>query len=330
LQQPKLSCQFNENREAVEFYVKGFKTADLFPTFEQLSMIVDFHTQNRYKLSICETTVKKFVLQSKKSMVERQYFVQWMSEIYGLNLSSITMSSIAQPCVLDDQNNEIQTKLLSLLCLFYNCSPSALFSMQLFSVVYLKPNFCFKSHCGKYILVLPESYSIYMNRLVSDASTCEMKSCSKKNKDDQVRIFCYHNKNKLFGSALPKIAKLMKDIKETSLLKKNSFSFIYKDPLYYVRSFDKENLENESKFAAHIAYNTSEPIPQRILEAGVKLLSATDSLRVQNLFDQVFRLEKNSHISPSKDYLTYTEKFSFGKDSESPDISEDVTCNCGM
>lgn len=202
MQQNKLTCQFSENREAVEFYVKGFKTANLFPTFEQLSMIVDFHKQNRYTLTLSESNVKRFILESGKSMIERQYFAKWMSEIYGLNLSSITMSSITNPCLLDSQNSEIQTKLLSLLCLFYNCPPTSLFSMQLFSVVYLKPNFCFKSHCGKFILVLPESYSIYMNRLVSDASTCEMKSCSKTNQDDQVRIFCYHNKNKLFGSVL--------------------------------------------------------------------------------------------------------------------------------
>lgn len=115
----------------------------------------------------------------------------------------------------------------------------------------------------------------------------------------------------------------MKDIKEKSLLKKDSYSFIYKNPLYYVRSLDKDNLENESKYSAHIAYNCTEPLPQRITEAGIKLMSASDSLKVQGLFDQVFRLEKNTLISPSKDYVAYTEKFTFGQDEKIEDFSQE-------
>jgi hypothetical protein len=200
LYEPKLKCLFNDNQEAIEYFIKGFKTADLFPTMDQLHMIIDFHSSNRYKLSICENTVKKYVLSSKNTMVEKQYFVQWMSEVYGLNLASITMSSIIHPGYLDDKSEIMQVKLFSLLCLFYNISPSELMNLQLFSIVYLKPNFCFKSHCGSYLLILPANYSNYLTRLISDVQTCEMKSCSQKIKDDLVRTFCYHNKNKVFKS----------------------------------------------------------------------------------------------------------------------------------
>lgn len=198
LHEPKLKCLFNDNQEAIEYFVKGFKTADLFPTMAQLDMITDFHSSNRYKLSICENTVKKYVLASKHKMIEKQYFVQWMSEVYGLNLASITTSSIILPGYLDDKSEIMQVKLFALLCLFYNISAEELMNLQLFSIVYLKPNFCFKSHCGNYLLILPGSYSNYLTRLISDVQTCEMKSCSHKVKDDLVRTFCYHGKNKVF------------------------------------------------------------------------------------------------------------------------------------
>ena len=200
LHHAKLKCLFNTNAEAVEHYVKGFKAPELFPTFEQLQMIVDFHASNKYKLSICENSVKKFVLKRKNPMIEKQYFIQWITEVFGLNLSSILMSSISDPGCLEGQNDIVQIKLMALLCLFYDMTPEDLMKIQLFSVVYLKPNFCFKSHCGKFILVLPTSYSNYLNRLISDSKTCEMKSCSYKMNDDIVRTFCYHEKNKLFSS----------------------------------------------------------------------------------------------------------------------------------
>jgi len=102
LYQPKLKCLFSDNPSAIESFIKGYKAPDLFPTFSQLQMIIDFHTANRYKLSICENSVKNFVLTTKRPMIEKQYFSQWISEIYGLNMSSITTSSITQPRYMED------------------------------------------------------------------------------------------------------------------------------------------------------------------------------------------------------------------------------------
>lgn len=198
LNQQKLRCLFNDNNSAIEYFIKGFKTADLFPTLSQLEMIIDFHVLNRYKLSICDNSVKKFVLTSNRPMIEKQYFLQWMNEVYGLNLTSITTSSITQPKYMEDQDEILQIKLIALLCLFYNISPSEVLKLQLFSVVYLKPHFCFKSHCGNYFLILPGVYSNYLNKIISDTRTCEMKSCSHSVKDDYVRTYCYHGKNRLF------------------------------------------------------------------------------------------------------------------------------------
>ena len=200
LNQQKLRCLFNDNNSAIEYFIKGFKTADLFPTLSQLQMIIDFHNLNRYKLSICDNSVKKFVLTSTKPMIEKQYFLQWMNEVYGLNLTSITTSSITQPKYMEDQDEVIQIKLVALLCLFYNVTPSEVLKLQLYSVVYLKPHFCFKSHCGNYFLILPGVYSNYLNKIISDTRTCEMKSCSNSVKEDFIRTFCYHGKNRLFAT----------------------------------------------------------------------------------------------------------------------------------
>ena len=200
LYQQKSKCLFDNNQEAIEYFIKGFKTADMFPTLDQLSMIIEFHQENRFKFSICENTIKKYVLAQRKPMIEKQYFIQWMTEIFGLNFSSILSSPIDDPGCLEDHSDFVQIRLMALLCLFYNSTPSELMDMQLFSVVYLKPNFCFKSHCGNFLLILPTSYSSYMNRLISESQTCEMKSCFSTIKDEEVRTFCYHGKNLLFGS----------------------------------------------------------------------------------------------------------------------------------
>ena len=199
LNQQKLKCLFTDNQSAVEYFIKGFKTAAFFPTSEQLQLIVDFHCANRYKLSICENSIKKFILASSNPMVERQYFAQWMKEIYGVNLCSITTASLTPPNPLEDKEDDIRVKLLALICLFYNISPIQASNLQLFSIVYLKPYFCVKSHCGKYILILPSVYSNYLSKLISDTESCEKKSCSQSIKGDLVRTFCYHtNKNTIF------------------------------------------------------------------------------------------------------------------------------------
>ena len=121
-----------------------------------------------------------------------------MNEVYGLNLASICTASVTQPRYLEDQDSVMQIKLFALICLFYNISPEEVVDLQLFSVVYLKPYFCLKSHCGNFVMVLPAVYSNYLNKIVSDTSTCEMKSCSHDIKGDFIRTFCYHQKNKPF------------------------------------------------------------------------------------------------------------------------------------
>lgn len=200
LSEAKLTCVFDDNQTAVESFIKGFKTADLFPAFEQLQMIVEFHAKNRYKLSICQNAIKKYILNTRKPIIEKQYFALWMKEVYGLSLDEITTPSISQPTLFEDKESVIQTKLFALVCLFYNLQPSDVFNLQLYTVVYLKPYFCFKSHCGKYFMVLPDAYSNYMNKVIRDTKTCEMKSCSHSIKNDFVRTFCYHSQNLIFDS----------------------------------------------------------------------------------------------------------------------------------
>lgn len=163
-------------------------------------MIINFHQDNRYNPSLCDNAIKRYVLSQRKTMLEKQYFVQWLTEVFAINFSSILTASISDPGYLNNQSEVVQTKLMALLCLFYSLTPKDLMNIQLSSVVYLKPNFCFKSHCGNFLLILPTSYSNYLNRLVTESQTCEMKSCSSRIKDNEVRTFCYHGKNKLFKS----------------------------------------------------------------------------------------------------------------------------------
>lgn len=183
------------NKEAIELYLKKFKTVDQYPTLEQLKLIVDFHSECS---SITVKGIQEYVIGSQASMLERQYFVEWITTVYGLNLQSIKTSSIENSEDLEE--SQIQVRLLALLCLFYDVHPQELMELQLVSVVYLKPNFCFKSHCGDFLLVLPETYSGLVSKLIKKCKKSDYKSCIQEIGADSFRSFSYHGLNRLFSS----------------------------------------------------------------------------------------------------------------------------------
>jgi len=42
---------------------------------------------------------------------------------------------------------------------------------------------------------------------------------------------------------------------------------IYANPLNYVRAFEKENIDNNSTYPAHIVYQEGQSIPERIQDS---------------------------------------------------------------
>lgn len=191
-------CMFDTNQKAVEFFIQNFKSPNTFPAFDQLDLIIQFHKSAQYRAGITFDFAKTFILNSQKPMIEKQYLSAWLQDIYNINLSCITMCSISPPNMTTPESL-IQSRLIGLLCLFYNLSPIEVTELQLFSVVYVKPYYCFKSHCGNFVLVLPPGYSNYINKCIQQCTVCDMQSCSQYIDSDFVRSFCYHNKNKIFG-----------------------------------------------------------------------------------------------------------------------------------
>ncbi|CAI2360530.1 unnamed protein product [Moneuplotes crassus] len=289
------------NKEAIEMFLKRFKSVDLFPTLSQLRLILDFHSTVP---TVSMTSVQKFLITSQASMIEKQYVVEWISTIFGLNLSCMKMASIEIPQNTEDQG-ELQIKLMALLCLFYDLQPQELMDLQLISVVYLKPHFCFKSECGNFLLILPVCYSNILHKLISKCETAETKSCSQAIGQDLFRSFCYHGKNRLFSSIEPELTSIQKEIKETT-----DYSFIYADPTKFVRVFDPSQRNGEAVYPAHIVTKGDKEIPLRLFDSGMEIIHSNNSFETSKLFRDSFKLEIGSSAPSLKCQSTYIKKFS--------------------
>ena len=117
----------------------------------------------------------------------------------------MTISSISQPSIVEENQELIQIRLIALLCLYYNIHPDQLWEIQLSSIFYIKPYFCMKSGWENFLLILPKTYSAFLNKLILNTDTCEMKSCWVSVDNSQIRTYWYHNKNKPFLNILKNI-----------------------------------------------------------------------------------------------------------------------------
>ena len=77
----------------------------------------------------------------------------------------------------------------------------------------------------------------------------------------------------------------MRSIREKSMLQSNSFSSIYNNPLSFVRVIEKDQLDNESNFPAHIIHKNGCAIPQRLQESGMMILN-TNEVLLQSKFSR--------------------------------------------
>ena len=181
-------CKFDSNQAAVEHYISQFKKIEYFPSIEQLEMILQFHKAVLYRAEADFEFIINFIHDSSNSMRHKQYLVSWLEDLYSLNLASIKSSSLAPPASTGLEST-IEVRLFALLSAFYNLSPLEITELQLFSVALIKPNYCFKSHCGNYILVVPQVYTSYIFKCISQTKVSEFQSCSKYVNGDYVRTF---------------------------------------------------------------------------------------------------------------------------------------------
>ena len=266
-------CLFSNNKSAIDFFIKEFKYSNILPRFEQLQLVILFHLINQFSSVICESSIIRFILSARRPMIEKQYFAMWINEIYGVNLASISTSSITQPNYLEENEEIIQIRLIALICLFYNIKPTQISSLQLSSIFYAKPHFWIKSHWNNYVLVLPYIYSSYINKLILETETCEKKSCFKTVNNESFRTYCYHDKNRIFLNLRMKLYETMNTIKEKSKILKSNFSEIYNDPLSYIRAFDRNNLEIDGNVPAYLAVKKGAEVPKRLQDSGIYIIS---------------------------------------------------------
>lgn len=142
-EQEILECRYRNSNQAIDAYLETFEDSDLYPKAVDLDLILKFYehfVDNR----IADKEVYHFILTLKKPMIQKQYLLHWIRHTYGLNCNQVCISSILPP-----NRNEcmdiIETRLISLLCLFYDVTPTQLAHIQLCSIVSVKPNYCFKS-----------------------------------------------------------------------------------------------------------------------------------------------------------------------------------------
>ena len=330
---------YKDNKSAIESFTKWFKSNHKLPTYEQLQLVILFHLANQYNSMICESSIFKFILSARRPMIEKQYLALWINIAYGVNLASITTSSINQPNYLEESEDIIQIRLIALICLFYNIKPTQISSLQLNSIVYIKPHFWLKSHWGNFILLLPQAYSSYINKLVIDTETCDKKSCSKTLNKESFRSYWYHNKNRIFLPLRIKIFDTMNELKESSMLQKNSFSEIYNDPLSYIRALEKSNFDAEENYPAYLAVRSGIQLPRRLQDSGFCIISNNiDHLlsysliyigtqEAEDLFEQVFIAEKQTEIIKTRAYDQYCDVYKVNQDFNKP-TSYSQKCQC--
>ena len=156
---------FTTNKEAVYIFLNS--VPQNLPGSGAIDTIIQFHKSCQYRGLITVDFCTKFVMNLQKAMEDKQMLAKWLNSVYGINLSQITTISLLPPNQFTNESM-IELKLLSLLCLFYDLPPTSIIhKLQLYSIVYIKPNFALKSHCGRdYVLVLIEEYTQYLNKVV--------------------------------------------------------------------------------------------------------------------------------------------------------------------
>ena len=105
----------------------------------------------------------------------------------------------------------------------------------------------------------------------------------------------------------------------------------------YIRFMDKNKLDAESDYPAYIAYKDGSHIPQRFRESGIMLMSTSQvgftkanfeqSLKIQNLFNQVYKVENSVEIIKARVYTAYVDSFTLTDEVEQPVIPA-TDCNC--
>ncbi|CAI2375730.1 unnamed protein product [Moneuplotes crassus] len=291
----------SSNVEAIEHFLKGFNSIELYPTLNQLKLILEFHSN---VTTISLESVREFLFNRKSKMIERQYFAKWISSIFGLNLSSLKMASIEVPENIEDYG-ELLIKLMGLLCLFYDLKPQELMKLQMCSIVYLKPHFCFKSEREDYVMILPICYSKFLHNLISKSHTCDRKSCSQIVDQDHLRNFCYHDQNRLFSSLEPNMREFLEEINQGQ-----EYSLIYADTTKFIRVLDFSRKEKESIYPAHVVTKKQKDIPLRILDSRLDIIHSKTSSEASKVFRDSFKPFLATPDASLNLYSIYMSKFS--------------------
>ena len=321
-EQKQYNWLYSDNKAAINSFIGDFKCSDYFPTLDQIDLIILFHQINQFNSTIWENSISKYILCARRPMLEKQYFIKWISDVYGVNLRHLIISSISQPSNLDSNQDILQIRLAALLCLFYNIKPSEISEIQLYSIVYIKPNYWLRSSWGNYLLVLPQVYSNLLNKLVLDTETWEMKSCCISVNYDSIRTYCYHNKNRPFMKLSEKVCQTQ--VERNNSTKKYKFGEIYNDPISYVREFEADHFLQMEEFAAYLAVQTGTNIPRRLLDSEIKLLENTES---EEIFLKISNFENEHEIIKTRSLDRYLQLYSVSHDLERQ-VVPSISCQC--
>ena len=261
-----LQWRFSSISETIDSYIDTFDDTYLFPKATDLDLILQFYEDLGDNNRIAEKDIYVFILSLNKPMIQKQYLLHWIRHTYGLSCNQVCISSILPPSINDNQEL-IEIRLIALLCHFYDVSPKKLSSLQLCSIVSIKPLFCFRSTCGKCLLILPEVYTFYLSSKITTMEKCQEDRWNS-NQERLCENFCYHGLNVLFEKEY--IRELIETLKEKSYEAKIDFENMYKDPSKYVRPFDPDQFSKTfwvNSFPAHIATSSDIPLPSRLKDA---------------------------------------------------------------
>ena len=228
-----------------------------------------------------------------------------------MNCNEVCISPINPPSSFEIELDSIETKIIALLCLFYNTNPLKLSNLQLCSMIYVKPNFLFKSSCKKYTLILPNIYAFCINQRIAKIIKCESKSCYKTVNKISFRTFCRHSKNVLFEEDY--ISELIDTVKCKSENDDTEFCRIYDDPKSYVRPFDNDRISQPSTLnscPAYFAIRKGSTVPSRIKDSEITLMTLSNEH-----FNKFYQLNKLEERNNSARYMAYNKEFKVKLDS---------------
>ena len=140
-----LEWRYKDNEASIDNFLQKFESSILKPQSNNLSLIIEFHSLFRKYNKIESKSVYDFILSSQKPMIQKQYLIMWLKSTFGLNSNEVCISPINPPNCLECQLDSIETRLIALLWLFYDIKPIELSKIQLWSIVFVRPNYWFKS-----------------------------------------------------------------------------------------------------------------------------------------------------------------------------------------